>query len=241
MFSYFHFDLFSRNLTWCLYPLVNSFLLFSDRLSLNCSIRCTFSAKHSGQKLIFVLPYTFSAIDHLILDIIWSSFNDHTYFDNFVLILYCSWLKSWLWFANWTSKDVSARPKYILVPLFALFSTWAWYVRFGARHWFCNGQFSLVRQLQPNSVVLGLLLCNKIIDDMLLMQLQHIFTTFLLKILCNLLDFGKCCFNNFKNVLPIFVITLGGRVEPNYFAFPLFFTDVIAGIYLPLVWKLKIH
>ena len=31
---------------------------------------------------------------------------------------------------------------------------------------------------------------------------------FLLKILCNLLDFGKCCFNNFRNVLQIFALTL---------------------------------
>ena len=43
---------------------------------------------------------------------------------------------------------------------------------------------------------------------MLLMELQITFTMFLLKILCNLLDSGKCCFNNFRNVLPIIVLTL---------------------------------
>ena len=30
----------------------------------------------------------------------------------------------------------------------------------------------------------------------------------LLKFLCDLLDFGKCCFNNLGNVLSIFVLTL---------------------------------
>ena len=147
----------------CLHPLMNSFLSFNNRLSLKCSIRCNFSAKRSGQKLIFALPYTFSTLDHLILDIIWSSFSDHIYFDNSVLFLYCSWLKSLLWFANRALKDVSARPKYIIVPLIALFSTSSRYIRFGVRHWFCNGEFSLVRQLQPYSVFLGLnslLLCN---------------------------------------------------------------------------------
>ena len=92
-----------------------------------------------------------------------------------------------------------------------VFSTSAWYIRFSVRHWFCSRQFSLVWQLQPYSVVLGLnslLLCNVIIDDMLLMGLQITFTMFLLKILCNLLDFGKCGFNNFRNVLPIIVLTL---------------------------------
>ena len=99
---------------------MSTFLLFNSRLLLKCS------AKHSGQKLIFVLLHIFSTIHHqLILDIIWSSFNDYIFCDNF---LYCSWLKSWFWFANWALKDVSARPKYILVPLFALFTTTARYI-----------------------------------------------------------------------------------------------------------------
>ena len=72
---------------------------------------------------------------------------------------------------------------------------------------------------------------------MLPMQLQLTFTVFLLKILCNLLDFWKSCFNNFRNVLPIFALMLrekgrGMWVEPNYFAFLLFFTGVITGICL---------
>ena len=52
------------------------------------------------------------------------------------------------------------------------------------------------------------LLCDGRFDDILLMQLQLTLTVFLLKILYNLLDFGKCCFNNFRNVLPVFVLTL---------------------------------
>ena len=86
---------------------MNSFLLFNIWLSSKCSIRFTFSAEHSGQKLIFVLPYTFLAIDHLILDNIFSSFNDHIYFDNSVLFLHCAWLKFLLWFRNLSLKDVS--------------------------------------------------------------------------------------------------------------------------------------
>ena len=69
----------------------------------------------------------------------------------------------------------------------------------------------LTFQLHSYLVFLGhnsLLLCDEIIDDMLLMQLQLTFTMFLLEILCKLLDFGKCCFNNFRNVLPIFVLML---------------------------------
>ena len=46
---------------------MNSFLSFNNRLSLKCSIRSTFSAEYSRKKLIFFLPYTFSAI-HLFLD-----------------------------------------------------------------------------------------------------------------------------------------------------------------------------
>ena len=76
---------FRSNLAWCLHPLMNSFLLFNNPLSLKCSMRCPFSGKHSGQKLMFVLPYTFSAIVYLAIDIVWSSFNDYTYFGNSVL------------------------------------------------------------------------------------------------------------------------------------------------------------
>ena len=119
-------------------PLMNLFLLFNNQLSLKCSIRCNFLLKHSGQKLIFLQPI-FSTIDHLISDVIWSSFNKHIYFDSSVLFLYCSWLKPLLWFANCALKDVSTRPKYILVPLFVLLSTSAWYIRLGIRHLFCNG------------------------------------------------------------------------------------------------------
>ena len=125
--------------------------------------------------------------------------------------LYCQWLNSLLWFENSALKDVSARPKYISVPLFALFLTSAWYIRISVRHWFFNGQFSVVLQLQPCSVILGpntLLWCDEINNDRLLVQLQLTFTGMLLRILCNLLGFGKCCFNNFRNVLPIFVSTL---------------------------------
>ena len=61
------------------------------------------------------------------------------------------------------------------------------------------------------SLILGrnsLLLRDELIDDRLLMQLYLTFTVFLLKILCNLLDFGKCCFNSFRNVQPIFALAL---------------------------------
>ena len=50
---------------------------------------------------------------------------------------------------------------------------------------------------------------------MLLMQLQLTLTMFLLKILCNLLDFSKCCFNNFRNALPIFISTLREKGRLN--------------------------
>ena len=146
-------------------------LSFNNQWSLKCSIRCTFLVKHSGQKLIFVLTYTFSANYYLILDVIWSSFNNHICFDSSVL--HCSWLKSLLWFANHILKDVFERPNFILVTLYELFSTSAQYIRFSVRHWFCNGQFSLIQQLQPYLMVLGLnslLLSDEIIDDMLLMQ-----------------------------------------------------------------------
>ena len=50
---------------------------------------------------------------------------------------------------------------------------------------------------------------------MLLMQLQLTLTMFLLKILCNLLDFWKCCFNNFRNAPPIFISTLREKGRLN--------------------------
>ena len=85
LLSYFRLKLSSSNLTWCVHPLMNSFHLFVNRLPLNYSRKCNFSAKHSGQKLVFVLPCTFLTIDHLIVKVIWSSFNNHIYFDNSVL------------------------------------------------------------------------------------------------------------------------------------------------------------
>ena len=137
---------FRSNLTWCLHPLMNSFLLFNNPLSFYLiirSMRCPFSGEHSGQKLIFVLPYTFSAIVYLTIDIVWSSFNDHYIFWQFCAFLHCSCLKSMLRFPTRALKDVSARPNYILFPLFALFSTSAQYIRSGIRHWFSNWQLSL--------------------------------------------------------------------------------------------------
>ena len=74
-FSYFLLKLFSNNLIWCLRPLVSSFLLLNTQWSSKYSMRCTFSAKHTRQKFIFVLPYTFLTIDHLILDITCSFFS----------------------------------------------------------------------------------------------------------------------------------------------------------------------
>ena len=54
-------------------------LLFNNRLLLNCCfIRCTFSVEHGGQNTSFVLPYTFSIIDHLING---PSYDDHIYYD----------------------------------------------------------------------------------------------------------------------------------------------------------------
>ena len=104
---------------------MNSFLLFNNRLSLRYSIRCTFWAKESGQKLIFALPYTFSTADYLILDIFFTTIYILTIL---WVLLCCSWLKSLLWFLNYALKDVSTISTYILVPLFALFSTSDWYI-----------------------------------------------------------------------------------------------------------------
>ena len=42
---------FTNSLTWCQQPPLNSFFLFNNQLALKYSIRCTFSAKHNGQKL----------------------------------------------------------------------------------------------------------------------------------------------------------------------------------------------
>ena len=84
---YFRLKFFSSNLTWCLHSPLNSFLLFNyvSFMSLKCSIRRDFSPKHSKQKVIFVLPCTFSIIDHVILDVIRSFFNNHLYFDKCAL------------------------------------------------------------------------------------------------------------------------------------------------------------
>ena len=159
---------------------MNLLILFNNWPSLKCSIRCNFSAKHSGQKLTFVLPYTFSSIDHLILDVIWSSFNNHyiltilCFFGLFMVIIFVVICKPGF-------QRCICKTKVYSGTFICVFSTSAWYIRFSVRHWFCSRQFSLVWQLQPYSVVLGLnslLLCNVIIDDMLLMGLQITFTCF---------------------------------------------------------------
>ena len=136
---------------------MNLFLWFNNWLSLKCSIRCTFSAAHSGQKLVFVLRFAFSTFNHLILDSICSPFKYHIYFESFVPFLYCSCLKSLLWFHNWALKDMP------LIDFVTFNVSISLIIRFGVRHWFYNGQFSLVQQLQPYSVVLhlnSLLLCD---------------------------------------------------------------------------------
>ena len=59
-------------------------------------------------------------------------------------------------------------------------------------------------------------LCDKIID---VSYSCNNFTMFSLIVLRNLLDFGKCCFNNIRNVLPIFVLALrekGGLYQINF-------------------------
>ena len=124
-----------------------------------------------------------------------------------MLLLYSSCLKSLLWFQTRSLKDGSPWSVWVLVTLYAPISTSARCIKIGVRHWFCHGQFSLVRQLQPYSVVLSLnshLHYDETFSDILFMLLKLTSTVFLLKIVCNLLDFVKCCFNSFRNVLSIF-------------------------------------
>ena len=77
------------------------------------SIKCNVSARHKGQRSIFVFPWTSSTINHSILYVIFTSFNDHIYFVNSVFLLCCLWLKTFLWFPNRSLKIVAASPKYI--------------------------------------------------------------------------------------------------------------------------------
>ena len=116
---------------------MNSFLLFNNRLSLKYSIRCNFSAKQSGQKLIFVLPYTFSTADYLILDF----FYDHIYFDDFMGSFVLFMVKIFVMVCKLRFERCFCISKYILVLLFALFSTSDWYIMVILRLDFATASF----------------------------------------------------------------------------------------------------
>ena len=64
-------------------------------------IKCNFSDKHKGQWSVFVFPWSFSTIDHLLLYVIFACFDEHTiYFDNSVILLCCLWQQSSLWHSS---------------------------------------------------------------------------------------------------------------------------------------------
>ena len=118
-----------------------------------------------------------------------TSFNDHTYFNNSVFLLWCLSLKYILWFRKRSSKVVAASLKYVFVSSLISFSASALYIKFEFWHWLWRGQVFFTQQLRRCLVILAWsndLLCPTICDDILLMQLYLIFTLFLLKIMCNL-------------------------------------------------------
>ena len=154
--------------------LTNKFTYFVyNWISSKYSIKCNFSAKHKGQWQIFVFPWTFSTIDHLIMYDIFASFNDHIYFYNSIFLFCYLWLKSFLWFPNRSLEVVAASTKYKFSSSLISFSTSALYIKFGVCHWFWKDHyFSLYSCIYL--VILSWsndLICPTIIDDILLMQL----------------------------------------------------------------------
>ena len=100
-------------------------------------------------------------------------------------------------------KEVPVEPIYSLSLTFALYTPFS-------RHSPINGQFVLFLQLHVLFVLILtskiFLLCELIIFLILGKQLWEILIVFLLKILWNLLFFGKYKWTSSKNLLPIFVL-----------------------------------
>ena len=98
-----------------------------------------FSIKHSLQKLNLGLACIFLKILHLMIAVLFSRFNSHTYFDNSVSLLYFFNLKDLVWLLYLFLNDVSYNPKYIFSTVSTLFVTVALYTIFGFKtlilHW----------------------------------------------------------------------------------------------------------
>ena len=98
------------------------------------------SIKHSLQKLNLGLACIFLKILHLMIAVLFSRFNSHTYFDNSVSLLYFFNLKDLVWLLYLFLNDVSHNPKYMFSTVSTLFVTVASYTIFGVKHLFCIGQ-----------------------------------------------------------------------------------------------------
>ena len=101
---------------------------------------------------------------------------------------------------------------------------------------------TLLLQLHPKELLLGVnkrWLYAEIMEPMFLMQLQLVFTVFLLNILYSLFVLGKCLRNNLKNIFPIFVLTLveNGRLNQIilYLRFDYFSLKVINKIIIKAI------
>ena len=130
------------------------------------------------------LPSTLLNISHFIVGAMFSSFNSHTYLANSVQLQYFWCLKSLLWLLCFSLKVVSARPMYLFMSSLTALATVALYTSCDVKHSLFRGQLSFFQQLHPNDVVLEFtmfLLWEEITELILFMQLQLIFTVFMLK------------------------------------------------------------
>ena len=92
-----------------------------------------FSIKYSLKKIKpWFLACIFLKILHLMIAVLFSRFNSHTYFDNSVSLLCFFNLKDLVWLLYLFLNDVSHNPKYIFSTVLTLFVTVASYTIFGA-------------------------------------------------------------------------------------------------------------
>ena len=112
------------------------------------------------------------------------------------------------------------------------------------KHLLCSGHSFFDLQLHPYSRLTSgfknVGLWDNITDAMLHIPLQLTLNLLLLNIFCNGFPCGKCFFINFKNVLPILVLTFidFGGLNQLIFLLRRFFSSVLVSLYLSLVMLL---
>ena len=202
--------------------LVNSSVCLFNRVLSLFFMMVSFSSRHRLHLLEPALwAGTFLSNDHLIVNGFFAAFSSHTCFDSSVSVEYFLFASDLAWYLNFVLKSLAVTPiamYFTGLLLSAVTSTW--YTTLFVRHLPSAGYLSGCLQLHCRvfSVLLTFvclvclfstfLLCPFMNEFMLSRQLLLIRTLCRLKILCSLLEVGKCLSISWRNRCPMFVLFL---------------------------------